>query len=107
MPPAAPASILFRPPTARLPSTGPAADCAAMEFGWWETDEDGRKWNITVRFHGGNVTFSKKTGHHNPWIDFEGSDEQWDRLLKEAEKRLPRRLMSQKEFDRLKARRPT
>ncbi len=77
-----------------------------MEFGWWEKDDDGVKWQINVRFHGGNVTFIKKTGHHNPWIEFEGDDAQWDRLLKEAEKRLPRRLMSQKEFDRLKGQRP-
>jgi len=78
-----------------------------MEFGWWERDEEGRNWNISVRFHGGNVTFSKKTGHHTPWVDFEATDGQWDRLLQEAEKRLPRRLMSQKEFARLKAQRPT
>lgn len=77
-----------------------------MEFGWWETDEEGRKWNISVRFHAGHVVFSKKTGHHTGWIDFEGNDEQWERLFKEAEKRLPRRLMSQKEFIRLKACRP-
>lgn len=86
---------------ARLAPTVPR-----MEFGWWETDDEGKKWNITVRFHGGNVTFSKKTGHHTSWVDFDGNDEQWDRLLKEAEKRLPRRLMSQKEFNRLKAQRP-
>lgn len=77
-----------------------------MEFGWWETDEEGRKWNISVRFHAGHVVFSKKTGHHTGWTDFEGNDEQWERLFKEAEKRLPRRLMSQKEFVRLKACRP-
>ena len=62
--------------------------------------------NVMVR-HGGNVAFIKKTGHHNPWVEFEGNDEQWDRLIKEAEKRLPRRLMSQKEFARLKSQRPT
>ncbi|MBP6865151.1 MAG: hypothetical protein KBC32_07740 [Candidatus Didemnitutus sp.] len=77
-----------------------------MEFGWWEKDDDGTKWQINVRFHGGNVLFSKKTGHHNPWIDFDGNDAHWDRLIQEAEKRLPRRLMSQKEFERLKAQRP-
>jgi hypothetical protein len=78
----------------------------AMEFGWWEKDEEGIKWNITVRFHGGNVTFSRKHGHNSSWEDFTPSDDQWDRLLKEAEKRLPRRLMSQKQFNQLKAERP-
>lgn len=77
-----------------------------MEFGWWETDDEGKKWNVSVRYHAGHVTFSRKTGHHTGWTDFDGNEEQWDRLLKEAEKRLPRRLMSQKEFVRLKACRP-
>lgn len=77
-----------------------------MEFGWWETDDDKIKWSISVRFHGGHVTFSRKTGHNTSWEDFEANDAQWDRLLKEAERRLPRRLMSQKEFERLKAERP-
>ena len=77
-----------------------------MEFGWWTKDEEGKKWQICVRFHGGNVVFSRHHGHHTSWEDFEPNDELWDRLLLEAERRLPRRLMSQKEFDRLKAQRP-
>lgn len=77
-----------------------------MEFGWWEKDEEGVKWQINVRFHGGNVVFIRKTGHHNPWQEFEANDEHWDLLLREAEKRLPRRLMTQKQFDQLKGQRP-
>ncbi len=77
-----------------------------MEFGWWEKDDSGVKWQISVRFHGGNVIFSRKGGHHQPWEDFDGNDTHWDRLLSEAERRLPRRLMSQKEFERLKGQRP-
>lgn len=77
-----------------------------MEFGWWARDDEGKKWQICVRFHGGNVTFSRKHGHHTSWEDFDASDAEWDKLLSEAERRLPRRLMSQKEFDRLKAQRP-
>lgn len=77
-----------------------------MEFGWWITDDEGKKWQVSVRFHGGNVVFSRKHGHNSSWQDFEATDEQWDRLISEAERRLPRRLMSQKEFNRLKACRP-
>lgn len=77
-----------------------------MEFGWWEQDEEQKKWNITVRFHGGKVVFSRKHGHHTSWEDFTPNEEQWDRLFKEAERRLPRRLMSKQEFARLKACRP-
>ena len=78
----------------------------AMLFGWWEKDEEGVKWHINVRFHGGNVVFSRKTGHNSSWEDFAPSDDQWDRLLSEAERRLPRRLMSTKEFEQLKGQRP-
>lgn len=77
-----------------------------MEFGWWTTDDEGIKWQICARFHGGKVVFSHKTGHNTGWDDYEPTDEQWDRLIKEAERRLPRRLMSTKEFNRLKECRP-
>ena len=26
-----------------------------MEFGWWDRDEEGVKWQISARFHGGKV----------------------------------------------------
>lgn len=77
-----------------------------MEFGWWERDEEKTNWNISVRYHGGKVTFSRKYGHNNPWEDFTPTEDQWDRLLKEAERRLPRRLMSKQEFARLTECRP-
>ena len=77
-----------------------------MEFGWWTTDDAGIKWQICARFHGGNVVFSHKTGHNTGWDDYEPTDEHWDRLIKEAERRLPRRLMSTKEFNKLKGCRP-
>jgi len=77
-----------------------------MEFGWWDRDDDGKKWQICVRFHGGNVTFSRKHGHHSSWEDFVPSETHWDRLISEAERRVPRRLMSPKQFAQLKAERP-
>ncbi len=77
-----------------------------MEFGWQDRDEDGTKWQICARFHAGHVVFSRRTGHNNGWEDYVPTDTQWDRLISEAERRLPRRLMSTKEFERLKAQRP-
>jgi hypothetical protein len=50
--------------------------------------------------------FSRKHGHNTSWEDFAPTDGQWDRLLSEAERRLPRRLMSQKQFAQLQAQRP-
>lgn len=77
-----------------------------MEFGWWDKDEEGKKWHIKARFHGGNVEFHRKHGHHTSWEEMAPSDEHWDRLISEAERRLPRRLMSTKEFNQLKEQRP-
>lgn len=77
-----------------------------MEFGWWQRDDEGIKWQISVRYHGGNVTFSRKHGHHSSWEDFEPTDTDWDKLIAEAERRVPRRLMSPKQFAALLACRP-
>lgn len=77
-----------------------------MDFGWWHRDEEGIKWQIAVRYHGGNVTFSRKHGHHASWEDFEPVEADWDKLMAEAERRVPRRLMSPKQFAALKACRP-
>lgn len=77
-----------------------------MEFGWWARDDEGKKWQVSVRFHGGNVTFSRKHGHHASWEDFAPTDADWDKLLGEAARRIPRRLMSPRQFAHLKAQRP-
>lgn len=77
-----------------------------MEFGWWSKDEEGKKWQICVRFHGGNTVFSRKHGHNSSWEDYEPSAAEWDRLFAEADRRLPRRLISQKQYNQLKACRP-
>jgi hypothetical protein len=45
-----------------------------MEFGWWDKDDDGVKWQISARFHGGTVVFSRKHGHHTSWEDFAPTD---------------------------------
>jgi hypothetical protein len=70
----------------------------SMEFGWWDKDPDGRKFQICARIHGGNATWCRKQGHHQPWIEHPPSPEDWDRLIDEASRRVPRRLLSPKQF---------
>ena len=71
----------------------------SMEFGWWSKDPDGRKFQIVVAVHGGNITWQRKQGHHTPWEPYgPPSPEDWDRLLGEASRRVPRRLLSPKQF---------
>lgn len=78
-----------------------------MEFGWWsKTPEDG-KFQVVANFHGGNLSWTRKQGHHTPWQAHAPTDEDWERLMYEAGKRVPRRLMSPKQFAELERLRPT
>ena len=74
----------------------------AIEFGWWDKDADGKKFQISVSVHGGNIEWTRHQGHHAPWEPHTPTDDDRARLIHEAEKRVPRRLISQKQFDEIK-----
>ena len=75
----------------------------SIEFGWWSKDPDAGKFQISVTIHGGNIEWLRKRGHHSPWEPYGPlTDADWDRLLGEAERRVPRRLISPKQFEELK-----
>lgn len=79
----------------------------SMEFGWWSRDAEGRRFQVRVAIFGGNVTWRRKQGHHQPWEPYDPpTDADWDTLLAEAERRVPRRLLSSKQFDAIKRLRP-
>lgn len=73
----------------------------SIEFGWWNKDESG-KYQVFVAIHGGNIEWKRKQGHHAQWEVHQPSDEDRERLVFEADKRVPRRLISQKQFDEIK-----
>jgi hypothetical protein len=74
----------------------------SIEFGWWNKDADNRKYQVVVNVHGGNIEWSRKQGHHTSWEPHEPTDDDRARLLYEAGKRVPRRLISQKQFEVIK-----
>ena len=74
----------------------------SIEFGWWNKDADNRKYQVIVNVHGGNIEWTRKQGHHTAWGPHEPNDEDRVHLLHEAEKRLPRRLITQKQFDEIR-----
>lgn len=74
----------------------------SIEFGWWNKDADGRKFQVNAAVHGANIEWTKHQGHHTPWEPYEPNDDDRARLIYEAEKRVPRRLISQKQFDEIK-----
>jgi len=73
-----------------------------MEFGWWNKDDDGKKFQVSVSVHGGNIAWTRKQGHHAAWEDYSPTDDDRARLIAEAERRLPRRLITQKQFDEIR-----
>lgn len=68
-----------------------------FEFGWWNRDPEEGKYEVKASVHGGNLVFRRHQGHHTQWQPHEPSEEDLDRLLKEVEKRVPRRLISPKQ----------
>jgi hypothetical protein len=78
-----------------------------MEFGWWSRDEDGRRFQVRARFFGQSLDWQRKQGHHQLWESYgPPTGDDWDRLIAEAERRLPRRLLSPKEFAAIRRLRP-
>ena len=74
----------------------------SIEFGWWNKDADGRKFQVNVAVHGGNIAWTRKQGHHSTWEDYSPTEEDQARLIAEADRRVPRRLISQKQFEEIK-----
>ena len=75
----------------------------SMEFGWWVRDPEQGKHQVRATIHGGNITWQRKQGHNNPWeLIVPVTDEHWDKLIVEAETRVPRRLLSPKQFEDIK-----
>jgi hypothetical protein len=74
----------------------------SIEFGWWNKDSEHGKYQVSVVVHGGNIEWTRHKGHHTPWEVHTPSDEDRARLVYEAEKRVPRRLITQKQFEDIK-----
>jgi len=73
----------------------------STKFGWWSRDPEQGKYEVSVVIHGGNIEWMRHQGHHTPWEPHEPSDDDRERLIAEAERRLPRRLITPKQFDEI------
>jgi len=74
----------------------------STEFGWWNRDPDKGKYQVRADFHGGNIAWERKQGHFSSWEQHAPSDEDWDQLLKNADKRVARRLLSPRQYSEIK-----
>jgi hypothetical protein len=80
---------------------------SAMEFGWWKKFDDGKKYQMLVEVFGTSITWSRKHGHNTSWEPYRSpTDEDWDKLIGEAERRVPRRLFTKKQFEFILSQRP-
>jgi hypothetical protein len=75
----------------------------SIEFGWWAKDPETGKFQVNVSIHGGNIEWTRKQGHHSSWQTHPPTEDDWDKLIKEASRRVPRRLISPKQFEEIKS----
>jgi len=74
----------------------------SMEIGWWIKDPELGKFQVCAAIHGGQLTWTRKQGHHTSWDPYQPTEAVWDRLIAEAETRVPRRLISPKQFEAIR-----
>jgi hypothetical protein len=74
----------------------------SRDFGWWVTDPELGKFQVKAAVHGGSLTWLRKQGHFTSWETHHPTEEDWNRLVSEAERRVPRRLISPKQFTEIK-----
>lgn len=68
------------------------------EFNWWNRNPEEGKYKVKAKIHGSVLSFTRHQGHHTMWEEHKPKDEDFDRLLSDAEKRVPRRLISPKQM---------
>jgi hypothetical protein len=73
----------------------------STEFNWWGRDADG-KYQVSAAIHGDTITWQRQQGRFTSWVPYAPTNEDWDRLVAEAETRVPRRLLSPKQFEVIK-----
>ena len=79
----------------------------SLEFGWWARDADGRPFQVRARIAGSRIAWQRKQGHHQPWTNYgPPTGDDWDALVAQAERRVPRRLISPRQFEAIKRLRP-
>jgi hypothetical protein len=74
----------------------------STEFGWWNRDPEQGKYQVRAAVHGGNLDWRRKQGHHTSWEEHQPSEADWERLIAEASRRVPRRLLSPRQFEEIR-----
>jgi hypothetical protein len=76
-----------------------------LDIGYWSRDADGRRLQVNFAIFGGKITWTCKRGHHQPWEPYgPPSEEDWEIVTREAEKRVPRRVIHDKMMELIRKR---
>ena len=74
----------------------------STEFGWWNRDPDRGKYQVRALYHGGAITWEHKQGHFTTWQPHPPTEADWDELMATAGRRVPRRLLSPRQFEAIR-----
>lgn len=68
-----------------------------VEIGYWKRTEDGHKLQVRLRIFGGNLIWECQTARFQPWEPYlTPDDDDWNKVISEANKREPRRIIHDK-----------
>jgi len=76
-----------------------------MELGWWNRDEDGKKYRVQLEKFGHKLIWRCQRGRHTPWQDYpHPTEEDWDKAVELAENWYVRRLIREDALKMIKKR---
>jgi hypothetical protein len=71
----------------------------SQEFGWWDRDEDGRKYQVKAAVFGGKLSWTCQRARFEPWETYEPLEQDWETLEELARNRFQRALVRQECLD--------
>ena len=74
----------------------------STEFAWWNRDPEKGKFQVRANVHGGNIIWERQPARFSSWEPHAPSEGDWDQLIADAARRVPRRLLSPKQFEQIK-----
>jgi len=66
------------------------------KISWWRRDEDGRKYQVQIRYFGGSLSWHRQMARHESWEPHQPDEEDWERAEKDMEDRFNRGLVGEK-----------
>lgn len=76
-----------------------------MELGWWNRDEEGKKYQVHLEVFGGRLIWRCQRKRFEKWQDYTNpTEDDWRTALELAENRLQRRLTTKNIVEKIRRR---